>query len=149
LTNLLPEASCGELVDTVYKEGPRRGEDEFLKIPVGFLRGWPDVTETNIPYPQCLVRRCVPLEASFGTNLLLILFQSDPFLMKATDPFLTGNHQYIGYIKDLMDIVSRHLRVNYTIHLVADGNYGTPRTGDGNSWTGMIGELVTGVGTAP
>ncbi|XP_064649607.1 glutamate receptor 4-like [Lineus longissimus] len=72
---------------------------------------------------------------------------SAPFLMKSSDPknILEGNDRYSGYIKDLLDMITGHLNINYTIQLVADGRYGALQAGNGTMiWNGMVRELIKG-----
>jgi len=51
--------------------------------------------------------------------------------------------EFVGFIPDLMRILSRRVGFNYEIRLVTDGKYGG-RNVDG-SWNGMIGELMNRV----
>ena len=45
---------------------------------------------------------------------------------------------------DLVDAIARRLEFNYTINIVADGNYGSYNK-QNNTWNGMIGELLSQV----
>lgn len=58
-----------------------------------------------------------------------------------TNQTLTGNEQFVGYIPDLTRELSLELGFNYSLELVADGQYGANNSG---TWTGMVGELVAG-----
>jgi len=57
-----------------------------------------------------------------------------------------GNDRFEGFAVDLIREVADMLKFNYDIYLVNDGLFGS-RTKDG-SWNGMIGELLSGVGSA-
>lgn len=52
----------------------------------------------------------------------------EPFLMlKKVEPGQaqpTGNDRYVGYCKDLADLIAEQLNINYELKLVADGKYG-------------------------
>jgi len=50
---------------------------------------------------------------------------------------VTGNEQYAGFIRDLLDALAEELDVDYGFQL-ADG-YGRE---EGGKWTGMIGQVV-------
>lgn len=39
-------------------------------------------------------------------------------------PQPTGNDRYVGYCKDLADLIAEQLNINYELKLVADGKYG-------------------------
>ena len=53
---------------------------------------------------------------------------------------LEGNARFEGFMIDLLDHFSRHMKFSYLIKLVPDGNYGSEV--DGGNWNGMVGELV-------
>lgn len=52
-----------------------------------------------------------------------------------------GNDRFEGYCIDLMKLLAEKIGLNYTIKLVADGEFGSQETDDG-SWNGLIGELL-------
>lgn len=54
--------------------------------------------------------------------------------------FPDGN-SYVGYIIDLLNDLAHSLDVTFEVRPSADGKYGYK---EGNSWNGMIGELVRG-----
>ena len=55
-----------------------------------------------------------------------------------------GNDRYEGYNIDLIHAISKILGFNYTIRIVADGNYGSYDK-ETETWNGMIGELLSQV----
>ncbi|KAK7102249.1 hypothetical protein V1264_020494 [Littorina saxatilis] len=57
--------------------------------------------------------------------------------MRELDP--KGGARYVGYIKDLMDMLADQVGFKYNFKIADDGQYGqqTP-----NGWTGMIGEVL-------
>lgn len=70
-----------------------------------------------------------------------------PYLEMASttdDKPLTGNDQYEGFVKDLMDEIAKVKNFKYKLVLVPDNHIGThdPVTG---KWSGMIGEILEGV----
>ena len=54
-----------------------------------------------------------------------------------------GVENFHGYIIDLIDKVTRYLKINYTLCLAKDGIYGKKQ--ENGTWTGVIGELTRGV----
>jgi hypothetical protein len=60
---------------------------------------------------------------------------------------LTGNNRFEGFIKDLLDKISKSNDFKYRIQLSEDGKYGTrdPNTG---AWSGMIGMVTNDVSLA-
>lgn len=77
-------------------------------------------------------------------TLRVVTVLSKPFIMFA-NPEVTGatsgRDNFVGYCKDLADHIFYHLNLNYEIHLVKDGKFGTidPATGE---WNGMVGEVL-------
>jgi ABC-type amino acid transport substrate-binding protein len=61
-------------------------------------------------------------------------------MLKEDSETLVGNDRYEGFNVDLIEEISQILGFNYTIKLVADGNYGSYDKVKGE-WSGMIGEL--------
>ena len=57
-----------------------------------------------------------------------------------------GNDRYEGYCADLAGEVAKLINIEYVIEPVKDGKYGNKN--DNGSWSGMIGEVITGVGDA-
>ena len=55
---------------------------------------------------------------------------------------LSGNDRFEGYNVDLISEVASILGFNYTIKIVADGNYGSYNEKN-KTWNGMIGELLS------
>ncbi|XP_063698302.1 glutamate receptor 1-like [Culicoides brevitarsis] len=53
---------------------------------------------------------------------------------------LEGNERFEGYCKDLADIISERLEINYEIRLVKDNSYGSENAK--GEWDGMVGELI-------
>ena len=56
-----------------------------------------------------------------------------------------GNELFQGFIPDLLKEIFSELNLDYVIELVRDGQYGT-RDPKSDRWSGMIGQLVRGVG---
>ncbi len=64
---------------------------------------------------------------------------------KSTDP-----KDWHGFCIDLLNECSAALDFNYTVHPVADGNYGTGTKVNGHEvWDGIIGELQARVSSIP
>ncbi|KAI1285945.1 Glutamate receptor 3 [Halotydeus destructor] len=55
---------------------------------------------------------------------------------------LSGNDRYEGYCKDLADLISDHLKINYVLKLVNDSKYGAIDSTSPSGWNGMVGELI-------
>ena len=64
---------------------------------------------------------------------------------KQDDEELTGNARYEGYCADLADKIAELVQFNYELKLVEDGKFGADVNG---TWNGMVGELISRVGTA-
>lgn len=57
---------------------------------------------------------------------------------------LTGNNRFHGYCIDLLTKLSDVIKdFDYEIHLEPNADFGSPQKN--GSWTGMIGELTSGV----
>ncbi|VDD75970.1 unnamed protein product [Mesocestoides corti] len=77
-------------------------------------------------------------------TLRVVSVLSKPFIMYANPEVVgatSGRHNFVGYCKDLADHIFARLNLNYEIHLVKDGKFGTidPATGE---WNGMVGEVL-------
>jgi len=53
------------------------------------------------------------------------------------------DHQYRGYLVDLLEALAKHASFTYTLHAVHDHQRGG-RQQDG-TWTGLVGEIIAGV----
>ncbi|RWS01464.1 glutamate receptor-like protein [Dinothrombium tinctorium] len=53
-----------------------------------------------------------------------------------------GNNRFEGYCKDLADLISQKLGINYELKLVNDSKYGAMDSQSDSGWNGMIGELI-------
>ncbi|XP_068232916.1 glutamate receptor 1-like isoform X2 [Palaemon carinicauda] len=65
-----------------------------------------------------------------------------PFMMIKNDKSFSGNDRFEGYAKDLADLISQYLNINYTLKLVKDNTYGALDSSVDGGWNGMVGELV-------
>lgn len=54
-----------------------------------------------------------------------------------------SNSDFAGFIPDLLEMVANHANFSYNLKLVDDRKYG--QRDSNNHWTGMIGEILTGV----
>lgn len=59
--------------------------------------------------------------------------------------FVVANDRFSGYAKDMLTAIAHHLNLTFTMQLVPDGSTG--RALENGSWTGMIGMLMTNVGS--
>ncbi|XP_041449331.1 glutamate receptor 1 [Drosophila obscura] len=69
----------------------------------------------------------------------------EPYIMLKQAAFgekLHGNERFEGYCKDLAELLSKELGINYELRLVKDGNYGSEKSKTHDGWDGMVGELV-------
>ncbi|XP_074653192.1 glutamate receptor 2-like isoform X1 [Tubulanus polymorphus] len=81
-----------------------------------------------------------------SVHLKVVSILEEPFLrLKSHEDLaastLSGNSRYMGYIKDLMDEVSRVAGFNYSIYPDPDEKYGHQISYNG-TWDGMIGQLI-------
>ncbi|XP_075248823.1 glutamate receptor 2-like isoform X2 [Convolutriloba macropyga] len=56
-----------------------------------------------------------------------------------------GNERYEGYCMELAEMLAKDLGFTYEIKLVEDSQYGSLVAGTNGTWSGMIGEVMTGV----
>ncbi|RDD37362.1 Glutamate receptor ionotropic, kainate 2 [Trichoplax sp. H2] len=86
-----------------------------------------------------------------GKTIVVTTIIEPPFTMIEDNP-ATGRN-YKGYIIDMMDKLASSLNFNYTVRLVADGQYGAQTMVDGApQWSGMVGEVerrVADIAAAP
>lgn len=74
-------------------------------------------------------------------TLLVSTVLTPPYMtLKPNADELTGNDRFQGFNKDLLDLISQQLGVEYKLSLSADGRYGSKDTT--GKWNGMIGEVV-------
>ena len=66
-----------------------------------------------------------------------VLFQSEPYLMLV-------NGTYEGYAIDLLNLLAESLLFKYEIKEMPDG-YGMPDNRTKYGWTGVVGEILSGV----
>lgn len=73
-------------------------------------------------------------------------FQENPYVMlRQNHQDLEGNDRYEGFCVDMLKELADILKFKYRIRLVGDGLYGVP--GANGTWTGMVGELISRVGS--
>ncbi|XP_053207779.1 glutamate receptor 1-like [Panonychus citri] len=53
-----------------------------------------------------------------------------------------GNEMFEGYCKDLADLISEKMGINYTLQIVKDKKYGGIDPKSEAGWNGMVGELI-------
>ncbi|CAH1800045.1 unnamed protein product [Owenia fusiformis] len=75
-------------------------------------------------------------------TLIVTTVLEPPYAMAKEDPdgILQGNDRFEGYCIDLLENIANHLKFNYTIIPVADGQYGAQNK-DGE-WSGVVRELI-------
>jgi len=79
-----------------------------------------------------------------GKNVKVTSSLNEPFLMLKSDASnRLGNDKYEGYIVDLLEALSKKLNCKFFVKPSADGRYGGYNSTT-NTWTGMIGEVMTG-----
>ena len=66
-------------------------------------------------------------------------------MLKVDGAFLMGNDRFEGYLADMLAQLAEGVGFDYQIRLTSDGKLG--RINENGNWTGMIGDLVRGVGT--
>ncbi|XP_044734636.1 glutamate receptor 1-like [Chrysoperla carnea] len=60
----------------------------------------------------------------------------EPYVM------ITDNNSFEGYCKDLADLISKRLDIQYELRIVKDGKYGAENPEMKGGWDGMVGELI-------
>lgn len=68
-------------------------------------------------------------------NIVVTSKLMEPYLMER------GN-SYIGFCKDLIDILSEKINFDYKLRIVQDGEFGTFNSSS-RKWSGMIGEIIS------
>ncbi|KAM3183160.1 hypothetical protein ACTXT7_010896 [Hymenolepis weldensis] len=80
-----------------------------------------------------------------GKTLRVATIEEIPFMMyrgPPGEPKSTNPKDWHGFCIDLLDLCSKRLEFNYTVHPVSDGNYGSGKIINGvEVWDGIIGEL--------
>ncbi|KAK4877739.1 hypothetical protein RN001_010245 [Aquatica leii] len=69
----------------------------------------------------------------------------EPYIMlkkPESGEILAGNDRFEGYCKDVADLISKKLGINYELHIVKDGKYGAENSEVKGGWDGMVGELM-------
>ena len=85
----------------------------------------------------------IPMVDGVYDSFVFFFFQNEPYTMLRENPeALSGNDRFEGYNVDLISEVANILGFNYTINIVADGNYGSYNDKN-KTWNGMIGELLS------
>ena len=75
---------------------------------------------------------------SLPKQVKIVIFVNEPYVMKKIE----GNMIiYYGFAIDLVDLIMRDLEVTYEFYEVPDGTYGKLIN---DTWTGMIGEIISG-----
>jgi len=62
---------------------------------------------------------------------------------EATDIDPQVDHEYRGYLVDLLEALAKHASFTYSLHAVHDRRRGN-RQQDG-TWNGLVGEIIAGV----
>ena len=97
----------------------------------------------KLSFPTWAVSQCD--DRRYKIIRRLCLLQTEPYTMLVKDSEQkTGNDRYEGYNIDLIHSISKILGFNYSIRIVADGNYGS-YSAKTQTWNGMIGELLSQV----
>ncbi|CAG2177850.1 unnamed protein product, partial [Oppiella nova] len=78
------------------------------------------------------------------TYIVTSILEEPYLMMKAQEKGVVneGNNRFEGYSKDLADLISNHLQINYELRLVRDNKYGGLDTNSHHGWNGMVGELI-------
>jgi len=81
-----------------------------------------------------------------GTTLKVTAALNPPYLMEAKCcPGFSGNGRYEGFLMDLVGALENSTGARLEVELVQDGRYGArAEGGPPGSWTGMVGEVMTG-----
>ncbi|KAM8710112.1 hypothetical protein ACLKA7_016842 [Drosophila subpalustris] len=105
---------------------------------------WNDVTGLQ-PLNAKFVRLRPHVEFEKNRTYIVTTVLEEPYIMIKQPAFgeqLHGNDRFEGYCKDLADLLSKRLGLDYELRLVKDGNYGSENPAVQGGWDGMVGELV-------
>ncbi|XP_032238520.2 glutamate receptor 3 isoform X2 [Nematostella vectensis] len=74
-------------------------------------------------------------------RVIIVTTKEDaPFMiMKDNASLLKGNDRFMGFSKDLLDLLAEKLNVKYEIRISKEKSYGSVKNGE---WRGILGELV-------
>ncbi|XP_035668386.1 glutamate receptor ionotropic, kainate 1-like [Branchiostoma floridae] len=75
-----------------------------------------------------------------GKRLRAVTILEAPYMMKKEND--KGEHEFSGFVKDIVDKLSENMRFDYEMYVVRDGTYGTLT--ENGTWTGLIGEVIEG-----
>ncbi len=109
---------------------------------------WSDLNRLQISHQTLTPNQYFPPTRTIeNRTYILTSVLEPPFLMlrrqvPGQQQSLYGNARFDGYSKDLADMISRELNINFEIRPVKDGQYGVSDSSVPGGWTGMIGELV-------
>ncbi|KAL5293227.1 GRIA2 family protein [Megaselia abdita] len=102
---------------------------------------WTDETRLT-PLSAKYVRLRPNMDYEKNRTFIVTTLLEEPYIMKRYGEQLKGNDRYEGYCKDLAELLSAKLGINYEIRLVKDGTYGSENADVNGGWDGMVGELV-------
>jgi hypothetical protein len=103
---------------------------------------------TFSPRPYVFIDECFMRPTNFISSLCF--HQDRPFVFyREQDDYgreLVGNDRFTGYCIDLLKEIAKIVpNFKYEIHIVYDGNYGSPNDANepkNTKWNGMVGELI-------
>ncbi|KAL5010168.1 hypothetical protein ScPMuIL_012473 [Solemya velum] len=98
---------------------------------------WSPKTGINITKTYYERRKQVK-ESLANKTLSVVTVLDKPYVMEASTP---GGPQYEGFAVDLLDMVAKSLKFNYTMYVAPDGKYGA-KDKDTGEWNGMVRELI-------
>ncbi|XP_060656054.1 glutamate receptor 1 isoform X1 [Drosophila nasuta] len=105
---------------------------------------WNDVTGLQ-PLNAKFVRLRPHVEFEKNRTYIVTTVLEEPYIKVKKPEFgeqLRGNDRFEGYCKDLADLLSKQLGLDYELRLVKDGSYGSENPAVQGGWDGMVGELV-------
>ncbi|XP_032785100.2 glutamate receptor 1 isoform X1 [Daphnia magna] len=105
---------------------------------------WSEQTRFQM-VPAKYVRLPATPEFEKNRTYIVTTYMEEPYMMmrktEGGEEF-TGNDQFEGYCKDMMDLIAAKLGINYELRKVKDHRYGNENPNVTGGWDGIIGELI-------
>ncbi|XP_057665417.1 glutamate receptor 1-like isoform X2 [Diorhabda carinulata] len=105
---------------------------------------WSDQTGFS-PVAAKYVRLKANAHIERNKTYIVTTILEEPYIMRKIPELgetLSGNDQFEGYCKDLANLITQKLGINYELRIVKDGKYGSENHEVKGGWDGMVGELV-------
>ncbi|CAH2217151.1 jg5468 [Pararge aegeria aegeria] len=111
---------------------------KFLDFNMYSVATWTDKKGLSLLTPKYEVLRTPVLIDTNRTYIVSTIIQ-DPFMMLKPSEY-SQREEYTGFCKELMELISSQIGIQYEIRIVRDGNFGIEVSH--NNWNGLVGEVL-------